>query len=54
MEMLGLPLATSPEANVVRTAWKRLCLKVHPDKCTEARAEEAFKELDSAYKKVVP
>ena len=38
----------------MRKAWKRACLKIHPDKCREPRAEEAFKALDTLVKSVVP
>ena len=54
MEMFGLPLATDPLAAEVKKGWKRLCLKIHPDKCREPRAEEAFKAMDDVYKRVVP
>ena len=47
-------MATSPESNELRKAWKRACLKIHPDKCREPRAEEAFKALDTLVKSVVP
>ena len=54
MDMLGLPLATSLTGELPRKAWKRLCLKIHPDKCREPRAEEAFKAMDGLYKSVIP
>ena len=54
MEMLGLPSATDLTSNEVRKAYLRVCLKIHPDKCSELRAEEAFNALDTLYKAVVP
>ena len=54
MDMFGLPLATDPASNLVRTAYRRACLKIHPDKCRLPRAEEAFKALDALYRNVVP
>jgi curved DNA-binding protein CbpA len=43
--------ATDP--SVVKKAFKKLALQVHPDKCNDDRAEEAFKMLAEAYECLV-
>lgn len=44
-EVLGLKRG----ARKVGAAYKRACLKVHPDKVEHARAEEAFRKVHEAY-----
>ena len=53
-EMLGLPLATSPEAECMRKGYKLTSRKIHPDKCDASNATEAFKFLSVLARKVLP
>ena len=48
--LLGVP--TSANAAEIKTAYKKLALKIHPDKVDESEREaatEKFKELSEAY-----
>jgi len=44
-----LEVERSADEAFVRKSYKRLSLKVHPDKCQHDGAEEAFKKLSRAY-----
>ena len=44
---LGLEPGAPPEA--VRKRYLQLALRMHPDKASHARAQEAFTALESAY-----
>jgi hypothetical protein len=46
-EVLGVPRAA--EDKEVTTGYRRRALRLHPDKCREAGAEEAFKKLAAAF-----
>ncbi len=46
-EVLGVPRAA--EDKEVTTAYRRRALRLHPDKCREAGAEEAFKKVAAAF-----
>lgn len=47
-----LELETNASCNQVKTAYKKLCLNVHPDK-TGAISVEAMQHLNAAYKMLV-
>ena len=51
-EVLRLPPPPSNECGVadVKRAYKKLALKLHPDRCKEELAEEAFKRLEEAHR----
>ncbi|KAJ9449242.1 Protein HLJ1 [Diplonema papillatum] len=44
-----LRLTRTAETAEINKAYKKLALKLHPDKCQEPRAEEAFKQVSRAY-----
>ena len=48
---LGLPAAPTTPAEV-RTAFRRRALRVHPDKCGNSLAAEAFRRLTDAYEEL--
>ena len=51
-EVLRLPPPPSNECGVadVKRAYKKLALKLRPDRCKEELAEEAFKRLEEAHR----
>ena len=46
-EALGVERGASPAA--CKKAYRRLALRLHPDKCRAPNAEEAFKRVSAAY-----
>src|SRR5579871_2407598 len=44
-----LQVSPHADAEVIQAAYRRLCLKYHPDRCTEANANEMMKLLNEAY-----
>lgn len=40
------------EGKSLKYSYHKLCLKIHPDKCQDPGAEEAFKRLGHAYKEI--
>lgn len=54
VDMLGVPVPASPYDDAPRSMlkknWLWVCRIVHPDKCNEAGAVEAFRAVDDAYK----
>ena len=50
-EMLQMQDGTLPAA--FKNPWRRMCCRIHPDKCTHARASDATKVLNSTYDEVM-
>ena len=48
-QSLGLK-NTGASLEEVKRAYKKLALKLHPDRCKEELAEEAFKRLEEAHR----
>ncbi|XP_059920756.1 dnaJ homolog subfamily B member 5 [Gadus macrocephalus] len=46
-QTLGIPKASNEEE--IKKAYRRMALRFHPDKNTEANAEDKFKEVAEAY-----
>jgi curved DNA-binding protein CbpA len=49
LEVLGLKEAAMPTLEDVRRRFRHLAMRLHPDKCGLACAEEAFKRVSEAY-----
>lgn len=49
-DALGLPPNPAPEA--VKRAYRALAKRLHPDKCTAARATDAFQRIAKAYQRL--
>ena len=47
-----LGLAPDADAAALRRAYRRLALRLHPDKCAEPNAREAFNAMAAAYKRI--
>jgi curved DNA-binding protein CbpA len=47
--VLGLERGASPGDEDIRKAYRKLALKLHPDKCKAHRADEAFKAVGRAF-----
>jgi curved DNA-binding protein CbpA len=47
-ERLQLPVQTTAP-NVLKKQYKKIALQIHPDKCSDPKATEAFKALTGAY-----
>jgi DnaJ-class molecular chaperone len=50
--ILGVPCDASK--HMIKTAYRRLARRTHPDVCKEADAEERFKEISEAYEVCSP
>ena len=50
LKVLGLREEHYPTVDDVRRRFRHLAMRLHPDKCSLARAEEAFKRLSAAYR----
>ena len=48
LQLLGIESTCTQ--NDIKKAYRKLALKLHPDKCTEEGAEEAFKKLNGAFR----
>ena len=49
-DVLGVaPTEISQDADFVRRKYKQVALRVHPDKCSDERSEQAFKKVHRAY-----
>jgi hypothetical protein len=49
-DVLGLP--PRPSGDAVKQAYRSLAKKLHPDKCTAARAKDAFQRVLTAYQRL--
>jgi curved DNA-binding protein CbpA len=49
-DVLSLP--PHPSAEAAKRAFRALAKRLHPDKCTAARATDAFQRLQRAYQKL--
>lgn len=49
----ALQVGDSASTAEVRRAYRRLCMLVHPDKCTANGAKEAFQKLTAAYSNLI-
>ncbi len=47
-----LGLAPHPQAEAVKRAYRALAKRLHPDKCTAARATDAFQRILKAYQRL--
>ena len=51
---LGLTRSPATTADAIRKQYHKLSLRLHPDKCTHERAQEAFNAIKDAYQKLAP
>lgn len=48
-EVLSVPRSPPADDEAIKRAYRRLALRLHPDKCRAPRAEEAFKAVSRAF-----
>jgi len=54
LHCLGLTPGPETTDDAIRKQYHKLSLRLHPDKCTHERAQEAFNAIKEAYQKLAP